>query len=242
MKRTAAFCTIAVTIVLLGTLHPRRVRAQTAALDRAVLLFQESERLYDAGRYDEATSLLERAYELHPEPTLLFNLGRSREGAGDRSGAVEAYQRYLSETPDAPDRASIEVRIARLQQEIALRPPETDDAPLGESDASSHRSRGPELAPWILVGVGGGLLITAIGFGVGSTLDAHDAQAEPVQERAVELHSRAEAFALTANVLYVVGGLTLIAGGTWGVIDLIQISEESRVTLLPTGLAVRGRF
>lgn len=51
------------------------------------------------GRYDEALRELEAAYQLDPDPNLLFALGRVHSARGDCLRAVDHYRRYLASQP-----------------------------------------------------------------------------------------------------------------------------------------------
>ena len=62
-------------------------------------LAKESKQLYDQGDYNGAASKLLDAYELGPVSTLLFNIAKTYEKAGNDEQAVRFYQRYV----DAPD-------------------------------------------------------------------------------------------------------------------------------------------
>src|SRR6185436_17537640 len=91
--------------------------AGTAAADdskdkeRALALFEKSDKAYKAGKFEQAVKLLQEAYGLYPEPILLYNLGRAQEGLGDVSGAVESYERYLKDAKQIKDRGAIERRV-----------------------------------------------------------------------------------------------------------------------------------
>ncbi len=50
----------------------------------------------DAGRYAEAISLYNKAYELVPHPELLFNLGQAHRLRGETAIALTYYQKYLA--------------------------------------------------------------------------------------------------------------------------------------------------
>jgi hypothetical protein len=71
---------------------------------------------YDLGRFDEAVLEFERAYEIKPNPALIFNLAQAHKQRGDAARAVFYYRRYLSLAPETPNRASIEQRIEELSR------------------------------------------------------------------------------------------------------------------------------
>src|SRR5512143_2470066 len=71
-------------------------RADQSERDRALELFDQSDRAYAAGDYGRAADLVRAAYALYPEPILLYNLGRALEQAGDTRGAIDQYTRYLA--------------------------------------------------------------------------------------------------------------------------------------------------
>ena len=76
--------------------------------------------LFEAKRYEAAESAWLRAYSLGRDPTLLVAVADTRQRRGDEPGAVAMLEQYLVERPDAPDRASIEARIATLLQSPAV--------------------------------------------------------------------------------------------------------------------------
>ncbi len=84
----------------------------------AVELFEQSVDLYRQGKFDEAAALLERAYSLHDEPVLLYNLGRAYEGLGENQKAIDAYTKYIEKTPEAKDRGALERRIVTLKEQM----------------------------------------------------------------------------------------------------------------------------
>lgn len=97
------------------------VRAEPDKKTRAQVqqLFDDSEKAYKAGQFEKSADLLKKAYQLIPDPTLLYNLGRSLEGMGDLEGAVDNYERYLKEAKKVDDRGAIERRIDTLKAQIA---------------------------------------------------------------------------------------------------------------------------
>src|SRR5438132_8438537 len=81
---------------------------------RALALFADSDKAYKAGEFERAGELLRAAYDLYPEPILLYNLGRALESTNDHPGAIDAYERYLKASPEAKDRGAVERRIAMM--------------------------------------------------------------------------------------------------------------------------------
>jgi tetratricopeptide (TPR) repeat protein len=57
---------------------------------------KQAEHFYQTGKYREAAALLEQAYQLEPDPRLLYNIARARDQAGDLREAADYYQRYMA--------------------------------------------------------------------------------------------------------------------------------------------------
>jgi tetratricopeptide (TPR) repeat protein len=213
---------------------------------KAVQLFKSSQEAYRKGQFREAAELLERAYSLDPNPTLLFNLARALESAGEVEGTVDAYRRYLKADPKAPDRAAIEARIENLEKQIETKralerqaeeerkrreqlelappppppppPPPIEQPPPPPPRIEPKRSVSPW--PWIILGVGAAGVGTGGGLGAMAASKHSAAVEEPVQMTAETLAGKADDFALGANISYGVGGAIALAGLVWGIIDL----------------------
>ena len=82
--------------------------------------YQLGVHFFEAKRYEAAESAWLRAHALEPNPTLLVAVADTRQRRGDEPGAVAMLEQYLVERPDAPDRASIETRIATLLESPAI--------------------------------------------------------------------------------------------------------------------------
>jgi hypothetical protein len=85
--------------------------------------FDHALTLVDQGAFAEAIAEFQRAYELMPHYTVLYNLGQAYVGLGRPVEAVDALTRYLgqggSEIPSAR-RAEVEAEIRRQQARIAV--------------------------------------------------------------------------------------------------------------------------
>jgi len=71
-------------------------------------------RLFEAKRYEGAEHAWARSNALSPNPALLIAIADTRQRRGDEPGTVAMLEQYLAERPDAPDKASVEARIATL--------------------------------------------------------------------------------------------------------------------------------
>ncbi len=72
--------------------------------------------MFEAERFAEAEQAWLRAYELDPQPKLLIAIAETRARRDDEPGTVEMLEKYLAESPEAPDRVSVEAQIATLLQ------------------------------------------------------------------------------------------------------------------------------
>jgi tetratricopeptide (TPR) repeat protein len=230
--------------------------AQTAEeRELASALFRESAEAYQAGNFELSVTLLRRAYELDPVPVLQYNLARALEGMGDTEGAIETYERYLELDPDAEDRPVVEERLEALRadQERAQEATdaEAEEFLAGSDDTEEELPEGPmppprtvSPAPWIIAGVGVLLAGSAIATGVMANGRHDDALATDVHADRVRLADEADSLALVTNINLTLGGVFLLAGGIWGLVDVMQVRSESALTLRigPGQLALRGRF
>ncbi|HKU40364.1 MAG TPA: tetratricopeptide repeat protein, partial [Polyangiales bacterium] len=93
---------------ILGTaLTDRTARAQSDD-ERARTHFEAGRSYYDQARYVEAAREFQASYDLSPHPELLLNISQAQERALNYDGAIEAAQRYLTTSPKAADRKTVE--------------------------------------------------------------------------------------------------------------------------------------
>ena len=59
---------------------------------------------YDLGRYDQAISEFQQAYEIKDDPNLLFNIAQAHRLAKHYGEALTLYRSYLRRSPKAPNR------------------------------------------------------------------------------------------------------------------------------------------
>jgi tetratricopeptide (TPR) repeat protein len=217
----------------------------------ALELFEQSADLYRQGKFDEAAKLLERAYSLHDEAVLLYNLGRAYEGLGQNQKAIDAYTKYLEKAPAAKDRGALERRMETLKEQIAkeqaaAKPVEPTPAPtpVAPTPEEPKPSKGPGVLPWVVTGVG----VAAIGAGLFVGLQAKskrdDAQDNPVSKDAQDEFDSAKGMATTANVLLIAGTVVAAGGVTWALLtrkkDAPPTAARLHLTVTPGGLRLGG--
>ena len=148
--------------------------------------FERAEKAFNLGRFDEALTGYQQAYEALPLPAFLFNIAQCHRNLRNREQAVFFYQRYLSLAPDAPNRPVVEELIAEQKRLLAAQPPpepvEEEDKPvnldarpeppdstvagLGAATADRPKSKWEKSRWWLLGALGaalvGGVAILAI--------------------------------------------------------------------------------
>jgi tetratricopeptide (TPR) repeat protein len=231
--RPRVLLVLALVLAFGRTAHADKASPRQQALE----LFEESETRYRAGRFGEAAELLRSAYRLHPQPTLLYNLARALEGAGDFSGAIEAYQRYLREEKRVSDRGAIEAKIDTLRGKVeehealirantaTIAAPAPAPAPDPSGSERLRETEGPpaakppSLLPWILAG-SGVLAISAGSIVGGFALARHnDALSDPSQLRAAGLQNDSNNLSRVANLCFVGGAILVSSGALWWLLE-----------------------
>lgn len=111
--------------------------------------------LYNQGRFEEALRLYQAAFDLHPDPRFLFNVGLAREKTFDYEGCVLAFERFLAgeAAPDVKKKAEERLEACRERTTIPVRftsAPTNAAVYLGEGDTRALKGRTPQelaLAP-----------------------------------------------------------------------------------------------
>ena len=122
LATTARAQTAAVTAPPAGgtaPLPPAAVRPKVQAedVDIAKAHFNTGEVYYEHHRFVDAAHEFEEAYRLSAKAPLLYNVGKSYDGASDFARALDAYQRFLdAASPDNPDVDFAAGRVERLQK------------------------------------------------------------------------------------------------------------------------------
>ncbi len=228
VRRVAAALAFVSTLVL----APSHLVAQSAAPsaapseDDAHRVFLRAAAAYGNGEFELAADLFEQAYALRPEPQLLYSLGSARERAGRVVGAIEAYEAFLREVPDAEERPDVERSLDTLRRQRALEEEveRARDAPSVEVvvPTSPARPTGLRIAAFSLAGVG--VLTLGVGAALGLTANARydDAEDESQSHRAtLRLEDEARRLGRGANALFGVGGVLTLTGIVWAIVELV---------------------
>jgi tetratricopeptide (TPR) repeat protein len=102
-------------IVLLCALHARADEPPPGAdLELAKAHYRTGEIYYERGRYPDAAREFEEAYRLSNKPELLYNMGKSYDGAGDHARALAVYRRWLAQVQTSPDHDTVVQRVGQL--------------------------------------------------------------------------------------------------------------------------------
>lgn len=70
---------------------------------------------YRRGAYVEAAQHWQAAYDALPDPLALLNIALSWEAVNEQARAIEYYERYLAEAPEAENRAQVTQHVAELR-------------------------------------------------------------------------------------------------------------------------------
>lgn len=115
-------------------------------------LFEAGRTAFDAGRYADALEYFERSHELSGRSALLYNIGSAADRLRRDEEALRAFERYLQELPDAPNRSAVQARIQVLRRAVedgsredtgAQPSPATTGAPSAGATTSSGPPREP---------------------------------------------------------------------------------------------------
>jgi hypothetical protein len=117
-SRTWLAFIISVLVLAAGSLWGGRAHAG-ANDEQARGYLDKATAAYALNRYGVAAENFEKAFELKPDPALLYNAAQSYRLAGNKERALELYESYLRVYGGQDKRAQVEARIKDLKQAIA---------------------------------------------------------------------------------------------------------------------------
>lgn len=162
--------------------------------------------------------------------------------------ASSRFATYLERVPNAEDApvvreriGKLEEKVRRLAQELAALDRERPEP--GPSKPPAPPRETPSAAPWVIAGVGSAVLVAGLVVGLVAASrhdDAEQGKAVGMTAReALDLDESARQLATVANVQFAIGGAATLAGGIWGIIDLVQVGRADASNAPGTG---RGAF
>jgi hypothetical protein len=120
--------TVVAALLVLGSFVGAAVLAPVAAaqrprsaLEQARTRMEQGQAYFLQGRFGEAATEFEAAYQIQPFTAFLYNAGVAYESGGDLPHAVTLFERYVSQESNPRDRAEVEQRIAGLRARIQER-------------------------------------------------------------------------------------------------------------------------
>ena len=124
MKSRSLFVVL-VAIGMLALSYQASFAQSADTLRKAQDAFDDAQRDYLAGKWDEAASGFEAAYAIRQFPQFLYNVGACHHMKGKKLSdpvayqlAVDFYRKYLAADPKALDKAKVEKAIGVLEIEI----------------------------------------------------------------------------------------------------------------------------
>jgi tetratricopeptide (TPR) repeat protein len=202
---------------------------------------------YDQANYGDAAKEFSEAFRLSHRADLLYNIAVCYERLSQWDDAIGALRRYLTDKPDAADRAVIESRIsnyehrrdeAKAKAAAAAQPPPPPVAP-----APPPPPKPRHLASYVVGGIGLGVLGVALGTGVQAQLDYNDLNNKcPKMVCSPSLRSEGDSgksLAVATDVLIGVGAAAVATGVVLFIVELRKPAGGTRAMLAPAQLAAR---
>ncbi len=101
-------------LLVLGLLISHSAVAQETAKEA----YERATAQYALGKYNEAALIFERAFELKPDPAILYNAAQAHRLGGNKQRALELYQSYLRLYGDRGSRIEVQRHVEALQAAI----------------------------------------------------------------------------------------------------------------------------
>jgi hypothetical protein len=101
-------------------------------------LFQQAELSFNVGKFAEALTDYQAAYEAKPLPGFLFNIAQCYRNMGDYERARFFFRRYMTLEPRSPNRRRVEALIDEMSRKLdekAAAAPVAPPSPTAEADA-----------------------------------------------------------------------------------------------------------
>ena len=105
--------------------------------------YDQGTKYYALGPFEEAIQNYEKAFELRPDPVLLYNIAQAYRLQGNFQQASFFYKSYLRNQPDAKNRAEVEARLADLEEQLDKQRKTSNAPPIGPVNPPNRGGTGP---------------------------------------------------------------------------------------------------
>ncbi|MEZ4460201.1 MAG: PEGA domain-containing protein [bacterium] len=119
-----AACAVILCSVAASVVAPTDAFAQSdeaSKAKRVLSLIGGANEKFDAEDFAGALADYKEAYELYPDPSLLYRIGLSSEKLGDNFEAVEYYAKFIDAVPDDKTAKKVRARIDELRAALPAR-------------------------------------------------------------------------------------------------------------------------
>jgi len=247
----------AVTILSLTTAsvaiaQSSRSQPTSATKKQARAAYTRAQELYQAGKYEEAESYFNKAFEAVPNPVVLLSIAETQKKLDRAPEAVATLETYLELRPDAPNREEIEQKIKDLRAlpakiDVASDPPGAeilvDGAGVGKvTPALLEVSAGDHTISLSLPGKSPARQVVSVQFGTRHELQLalQSEPTEPIPTKSEDFMTPPESTpeAVTDNgtnlTPWIVTGVGVVAIGTGAVLGVMALGDKSDFDKNPT--------
>ncbi len=244
--------------------YPAALRALAAALREPRRPLTDEQRAQVAELRDRARAFVGRfIVPAAPEGTLAYVDGVRVELDGEWPAAeaelllaVGAHEITLRASADRSASARVTVRGGEdgpLEMDLApLAPPRREEsrpaAPARQHVVGTRdRASEPSVAPWVVVGVGAGVMVVGailLGVGAADIASVENAAAGTEWSDLADAHARGPDLTAAGGALLGVGAATAVIGLVWALVEGggARDPDPLRVDVGPSGIELRGAF
>jgi tetratricopeptide (TPR) repeat protein len=137
---------LAAALALLGSSTSARAADAPTNDKEARRLFQRAELNFNVGKFAEALTDYQSAYEAKPLPGFLFNIAQCYRNMGDLEKARFFFRRYLALDPRAPNKRRVEELIDEITKQLEAKQAEAAAAPPAATAPPAAAAPGPDAA------------------------------------------------------------------------------------------------
>ncbi|MFK7985311.1 MAG: tol-pal system YbgF family protein [Sandaracinaceae bacterium] len=204
----------------------------------ARMRFELGQRYYDQGRFPEAATEFQAAYDASGRDALLYNVYIAHRDAGNATEAATALRSYLAtDHPESERRVNLEARLETMERQAASGAETTPEGPVMESASSGGDTL--VLVGAIVAGAGAATALSALGPGI-VALDGESQLTERCpggrcSSEDAGLIDDTRTLGIVTDVLWVSGAVLVAAGATLLALGVVSGDSAEDQAMLPTG-------